>query len=234
MGFRSILTRIRETSGPTLLRVGSIADGQYAKRDGSTLVGGTPSGTGSGSNDRALVDPTGLSWSWINQGSAAIATQGAALWLSCVADSADSWKLRVKTAPSKPYSVIIHLVPLLIAADFAACMVGWLQSSDNKLAGLMRYSGSVIAYNSRKYTNPTTFSANYQDRAGSESYLWIKLTDDASNRQIYVSHDGNNWIQLHSVATNDFLTPDRLVFGINPRNGTYAAGVLLDSWEEGV
>lgn len=35
---------IRETSGPTLLTLGAIADGEYARRVGSTLVGGNPSG----------------------------------------------------------------------------------------------------------------------------------------------------------------------------------------------
>jgi len=35
---------LRETSGPTTLVVGAIADGEYARRVGATLVGGTPSG----------------------------------------------------------------------------------------------------------------------------------------------------------------------------------------------
>lgn len=37
---------IRETSGPTLLTVGSIADGEYLTRSGSALVGATPPGAG--------------------------------------------------------------------------------------------------------------------------------------------------------------------------------------------
>lgn len=40
---------IRETSGPTLLVVGAIADGEYIKRVGSTAVGGTPAGSGGSS-----------------------------------------------------------------------------------------------------------------------------------------------------------------------------------------
>ena len=41
---------LRETSGPTTLVVGAIADGEYARRVGATLVGGTPSGL----DDRAV------------------------------------------------------------------------------------------------------------------------------------------------------------------------------------
>jgi len=37
---------LRETSGPTELTAGAIADGEYLRRVGSTLVGGTPSGGG--------------------------------------------------------------------------------------------------------------------------------------------------------------------------------------------
>jgi hypothetical protein len=37
---------IRETAGPTLLTLGAVADGEYLRRSGATLVGGTPSGGG--------------------------------------------------------------------------------------------------------------------------------------------------------------------------------------------
>lgn len=37
---------LRETSGPTLLAMGAVADGDFLQRSGSTVVGGTPSGGG--------------------------------------------------------------------------------------------------------------------------------------------------------------------------------------------
>lgn len=48
-------SKIRETGGPTLLTVGAIADGQYFKRSGTTVVGDTPAG-GSGNFGTALLD----------------------------------------------------------------------------------------------------------------------------------------------------------------------------------
>jgi hypothetical protein len=39
---------IVETSGPTTLTIGAVADGEYVRRVGTALVGGTPSGGGSG------------------------------------------------------------------------------------------------------------------------------------------------------------------------------------------
>ena len=47
--------KITETSGPTVLTVGAIADGQFAKRVGSTLVGAAP-GAGSFVATQVVVD----------------------------------------------------------------------------------------------------------------------------------------------------------------------------------
>ena len=38
---------VRETAGPTLLTLGAVADGQYLRRSGSTVIGGSPGGSSS-------------------------------------------------------------------------------------------------------------------------------------------------------------------------------------------
>jgi hypothetical protein len=58
----STARRIRETSGPTTLTVGSVSDGQFLKRVGSTVVGAAAGGTtltDSASLRSALSDETG-------------------------------------------------------------------------------------------------------------------------------------------------------------------------------
>lgn len=47
---------VRETGGPTLLTLGGIAEGEYARRSGSTLVGDTPAGGGDVTAAASLVD----------------------------------------------------------------------------------------------------------------------------------------------------------------------------------
>lgn len=47
-------TVLTETSGPTDLAIGAIADGEYLRRVGATVVGGTPSG-GGGAVDAPLI-----------------------------------------------------------------------------------------------------------------------------------------------------------------------------------
>jgi hypothetical protein len=41
-----VADKIKESSGPTTLTVGAVADGEFLKRSGSTVVSGVPSGTG--------------------------------------------------------------------------------------------------------------------------------------------------------------------------------------------
>lgn len=46
---------VRETSGPTTMTVGAVADGEYLRRSGSALIGGTPSGGGGDQSSGTFV-----------------------------------------------------------------------------------------------------------------------------------------------------------------------------------
>lgn len=196
--------------------------------DGSTWATWATVGRGT---SRPLVDPTGLTWSWVNQGVASVSTQGASLLLSSPAEGADNWHFRAKTVPAKPYSAIVHLNPAFFNVNYSGVGVGWMQSSNGYFALFnQRGGGSVL--------ESATSTANYRvttvhtSSAFTTPWEWVKLTDDATNRRIYISRDGYNWLLFHSVATNDVLTPDRLVFGIQSRS-SMPVGVTVDSWEEG-
>lgn len=45
------VAKIHETGGPTALTIGTVTDGEYLRRSGTTLVSGVPSGTGAVSTD---------------------------------------------------------------------------------------------------------------------------------------------------------------------------------------
>ncbi|MCE9581743.1 MAG: hypothetical protein K8T20_04415 [Planctomycetes bacterium] len=41
----AIVKRLKESGGPTTLTVGAIADGDFLKRSGTSVIGGTPPGS---------------------------------------------------------------------------------------------------------------------------------------------------------------------------------------------
>lgn len=227
-----VATLNASTTAHGLLKKLSNVATEYMDGTGNYSV---PAGGGGGSG-RPLVDPTGLSWAWVNQGSATIATNGASLALNGPADASDSWRMRVKAVPAKPYTIIIHHKVAALGLNYAGGGVGWLQTSNNFFAGLNQYFNSSVGQglNIGKSGTNYSFDAEYVATIGAyERFDWVKLTDAAAgSRTISVSLDGYNWILLHSVATDDFITPDRLYFGVNPRHGSYAAAVTIDSWEE--
>ena len=184
---------------------------------------------------RNFIDPTTYAWSWVNQGGASVAANlPGTIFLSAPANAADDIHLRVKAVPAKPYSVIVHMEPALFGINYTACGVGWLESATNKFATFVNIYNGVHAMNvSKSLTNFFLTLDYFAAIAREASWLWVKLTDDVTNRRVYVSRNGYDWLLFHSVATNDAITPDRLCFWVNPRNATYPAGITIDSWEEG-
>ena len=228
---------IRPGAGIALSLTDTDGDGEF---DTTTIVatgaggGSSSSSLAYGTPERALVDPTGLSWSWVNQGGASIATQGAALYLSSPAEAADNWHLRIKAlANSKPYTEIFHITPSVFVADFPTFGCGWLQSSNNNWASVHQVSQTGLTRLSSGKSGTNYFvTVNYTENIGQvEHWRWFALCDDSTNRRIWVSKDGNNWLLFHSVATNDFITPDRVFFGFEARDATYAIGMIVDSVE---
>lgn len=184
---------------------------------------------------RALADPTKYSWEWRNQGVASVTARNSAIVISSPAEAADNWHFLAKPVPPKPYNVIFHILPTLVAVNYMGAGVGWLQTSNTNFALADQRLGTPT-FDSGHGTG-WTITANYSSSAGPITLVqWIKLTDDATNRRVYLSPDGKdgNWSLYHTVATNTDVTPDRIIFGVEARNATYAVSLTVDSYEEHV
>ena len=184
--------------------------------------------------ERALVDPSLQTWSWVNQGSATITAFGASLVLHDPANASDSWRMRVMTSPSKPYTVYAHVKGVVTDNGNPGFMVGWLESTGNTFAGFSQYwSGASVNLASSKSGTNFLITVNYQNWTSQTFYPWVALCDDTTNRRIWISQDGNDWVLFHSVATNDFLTPNRFFLGVESRNSSSLdASITIDTWEQ--
>ncbi len=180
-------------------------------------------------------------WSWVNQGGATVDTTYGGIYLAAPAADGTNFRLYVRNAPSVPYTItaLVHLrMAFTGAADFIEAGLCFRQSADGKFAtfGLQHAAvGTVWHFITSKFTDPTTFSANYardwQSRFSSHP-IWLRIADDNTNRVCSWSPDGQHWIQVQSVGRTDFLTADQVGIYVNAEHASLSMSMMVYSWKE--
>lgn len=180
-----------------------------------------------------LTDPSLAGFSWTNQGGASVSSANGGESMTVPSGSGDNLRQRLIAVPSKPYSITARVHPTFNQTNYWGSGLCWSDGTKLATFGLgFSTEGKLAAY---KWTNATTFSATYKEEAADRHWFpfWLRITDDSSNRKCFYSHDGVNWLQYHSVATNDFLTPTHVGwFGNNNGTGLDGYSTLL-SWKQG-
>lgn len=179
------------------------------------------------------VAPDDGDFSWVNQGGASVDTTYGGIHLIAPAGAGINLRVRVKSIPSVPY-VVTALVLVASHNNFWGRLgLVFRQSSDGKIQTLNVGTNAIEVL---KYTDATTYSANYAARTivpnKAPQLLWLRLEDDNTDRKCYWSTNGQNWHTVHSVGRTDFLTADQVGFYANAENATYPAHITLLSWEE--
>ena len=206
---------------------------------GTALVFVTGTSGGGGSSNAwfpSFIPPNDADFAWINQGSGTVSVFDNKIYLRAPTSASDSVVIRKKSAPATPYTITVGVIPNHHSADYNRTGIGWRESSSGKLIlfGLRFYSsggGRTICL--EKFTNPTTFSADYTSVGSAQSGLfYLRLSDDGTTRRASWSADGVNFVQVHQVGRTDFMTADEVMFQCNPVNGSWECGITIVSWEE--
>lgn len=190
-----------------------------------------------------LTPPIDSQFSWVNQGGASIIAGNQGISLSAPAAGAGTRSLRIRDkAPafSTPYTVTAGFRILtfnLVANDGIECGLLFRNAGAGTLAAInyATFQANIPNIQSRKYTSPTVFSADY---LGSTAFwpngdmLWFRIQDNGVNRICSVSGDGVNFVQFHSIARTDFLTADRVGFYLSNAVATPTGILTLVSWKE--
>lgn len=183
--------------------------------------------------------PINGDFSWVNQGSAAVdATYGPIDFTAPALSSSLHCHIRKKVAPTPPYTITVALQLSVAANQTAYGGLCFRQASDGKMVlfGLGLSTSSSMYMVSRKMTDATTLSADYQlytthGRVIPSTLTWMRMADDNTNRIFSFSPNGRTWIPFHTVGRTDFLTADEVGFYLNPYDGQTAMSIL--SWVQG-
>ena len=125
----------------------------------------------------------------------------------------------VKTAPATPYCVTAHFINYSAAATLAGYGLIWRESSTGHCHSLINYpngstTASAICF--RKWSNATT----PEDYSFISNELWdprwFRIVDDGANRISYLSTDGINWKQEHSIGRTDYITANQIGICCDP------------------
>lgn len=169
--------------------------------------------------------PVSSGFTWINQSTTTVSDVLDALLITSLTGGASDMHCLVKTAPATPWTVTIgFLFNALTMAGNGHAGLCFRQSSDGKLHryGIINASGFSLV--SSKQTNATTFSAHYIAATIVGGFLpgviWLRISDNGTNRICSWSADKQNWLPFHTVTRTDFLTADQYGIYITPGTAT--------------
>jgi len=178
--------------------------------------------------------PVVADFAWINQGTATGVDDADGIYLHAPATGAvHDIHILKKSAPSTPYTITAFFAPNVLGVNYHSVGLCWRQSSDGKLVTLNYYFNTNPSIAVYKFTDESTYSAAYLTLSvWKEQLAFFRIEDDGTDRTCYVSMDGVNFIEIHTIGRTDFLTADEVGFFVNPINATYPCGMKLYHWLE--
>lgn len=241
------LYMLTDESPITWVQVGGIGSGYTAEdaRDdlGTALTAGagitiTPSDVGNtitiatAGAGAVYTVPLLSAFSWVNQGTASASDTTPGIAMIAPSGSTNVRAL-VKAAPTPPYVITTHMRIIGIGGLGNGAGLCWYDSTKfvcmtHEMAGSFSIQPMVLA---RKMTNATTLSADYSGAVTRYQWReeWWRITDDNTNRKCWISNDGTNWIEIHSIGRTDFLTATHVGFFIE-NHGSSDMKMLVEHW----
>lgn len=181
---------------------------------------------------RIVVPPVDAGFTWFNQGGSSVTTDANSNVVMTTPTGSAILRGRTRPAPATPYVITAKIMPAGFVTGASYQGLFWSNGTAIVFAGL-RSTGAQIAI--EKWTNATTFSAAYtapnQGAIYSQDPVWLRITDDGSNRKVWGSNNGDYWVQVHTVGRTDFLTAT-LVGYMYRNEGGVNGDLVVGSWEE--
>lgn len=187
--------------------------------------------------------PVASTFAWVNQGDATITDQGGILRLYTPQQGSDQARIQKIAAPGTPYTITAAF-KFIAAFSGSAIRWGlvWRDSGSGKLvtfnlASFDNSSEMPLFIVGTKWDSATSTNSDYYAKLFwcNVDCVWLRITDDGTNRTCYLSSDGVNFVQVHQVGRTDWITADEVGFFVDPVRST---NVFMDpemhvlSWEQ--
>jgi hypothetical protein len=182
-----------------------------------------------------FTPPDSGDFTWVNQGSAAVANSKGMMVLSPPGvASGENVRCLVKSAPGTPYEFTVAMLALSPAYTTATAMaqygICWRESGSGKLLlfgpGMASYP---TTFNYTQMTNATTVSVNsVQVSMPAPAIVWIRFADDGTYRTVKISMDGFNFEPIAAAqGRTTFLTADQVgVFANSYKTGNVLPRII--------
>lgn len=199
---------------------------------------------------KRMKEPDDSLYAWVNQSTGSVSTANGGIILSVPGGGASGPRIRKFAAPATPYTVTLAFRPLFWFVDsFEAGFCARVSSGGNTgytLRHGIKYSTSTPAApvlisgdiqdatfaNWTTYTTtPTNGSVLSSIMFAGNGLIWLRYTDDGTNRKQFISPDGIKWFQLLSQGRTTDRTFDEVGFFCKNAHATLDAYFHLYHWE---
>ena len=172
-----------------------------------------------------VVEPVNADFADLN--SPTVSTTGGGILMTTTGPGASHViRARIKAAPSTPYTITVAAIPMNRDEQWHG--YGFCVSDDTKVLtlGVNQAAGPQVL--SEDWTNVTTYgAANFTAfRIAEAPVLFLRYSDNGTNRILSWSTDGINFLQLLSEGRTTFLTATKIgmfvhAYGSNPTNAHF-------------
>jgi len=226
---------------PTLLTY----DGTYWEM---YSIGNPPSGGGGSAPFNAMLAPSSVTppvMSGFTYGSAGTTgyscsnstNAGGAVWLTCNSGSFAGTNVNFyfKSAPTPPWTLTFGYVPVSGTGTYNSTGLFLRESSTGKIAAIETSQGSsqlnMVIY-LQQLNSYTSFGSNYQLWVNPSPVVWERLMFDGTTYTIFVSPDGQNFLQLHAFPATSYFTAaaDEIGFGFDISDPSLTFAMLVLDW----
>ncbi len=179
-----------------------------------------------------LTKPSDASFAWVNQGGSASTGDKDAIYLTAPATTGVSWRIRKKSIGAGTRLEIAFLPNFLGSGTQGGIVLR--ESGTGKLATIALGDSLVAAVQHWSSATGTSTNDVASIALSMRELVWFAVSISGANLLYHVSADGQNWIQVGSVAkTTQFTTaPDEWGFAINSGQTTFDTALTLVSFKE--